>query len=159
MNETEAADGYIIGLKNELAVAHRDLRVAELKLRNQEEEIRRLQKETKARETVIRDLRKALVGEMSNLDRDAYVATARVEHICGQCRTTFTSAKSWSKFCSSKCRLRAFRARSQPEPTAPQDRELAAISQIMDLLKDIEVALGPTVSRRIAHYIYQRSGA
>ena len=38
--------------------------------------------------------------------------TARV---CEQCGRAFTAGKSWSKFCSSACKVRAFRARNRSE--------------------------------------------
>jgi hypothetical protein len=35
--------------------------------------------------------------------------------VCEQCGRAFTAGKSWSKFCSSGCKVRAFRARNRSE--------------------------------------------
>lgn len=35
--------------------------------------------------------------------------------VCEQCGRAFTAGKSWSKFCSSACKVRAFRARNRSE--------------------------------------------
>ena len=37
------------------------------------------------------------------------------ERVCEQCGRAFTAGKSWSKFCSSGCKVRAFRARNRSE--------------------------------------------
>jgi len=37
------------------------------------------------------------------------------ERVCEQCGRAFTAGKSWSKFCSSACKVRAFRARTRSE--------------------------------------------
>ena len=37
------------------------------------------------------------------------------ERVCEQCGRAFTAGKSWSKFCSSACKVRAFRARNRSE--------------------------------------------
>lgn len=37
------------------------------------------------------------------------------ERVCEQCGRAFNAGKSWSKFCSSACKVRAFRARNRSE--------------------------------------------
>lgn len=37
------------------------------------------------------------------------------ERVCEQCGRAFNAGKSWSKFCSSTCKVRAFRARNRSE--------------------------------------------
>ena len=41
------------------------------------------------------------------------------ERVCEQCGRAFNAGKSWSKFCSSTCKVRAFRARNR----SPSDLE------------------------------------
>lgn len=64
------------------------------------------------------ELRKALVGEMANLDRAAYTPTA----------------------------------------TPSKDPELAAIEQVLGILSRIEAEMGNAVSKRVLQYINNRHG-
>jgi hypothetical protein len=50
---------------------------------------------------------KFLNGTKERVDTKRSLARFQQEYSCGECATVFWSSRSWAKFCSKECRMRA----------------------------------------------------